>query len=808
MKHTRREFLWTAGATTAVLAWHRAQDAVLPADQIEDAGWEPGEESWRNTTCLVCPARCGIRGRLVDGRLVGIVGNPLHPVSRGGICPRGIAGVQTLYHADRVAAPLLRVGERGAGEWRTLAPEEAIAEIAERLGTLRTAGRPESLAVVAGHCEGSMLELWHRFLQAYGSPNLVRDDYEDGVTSVMNLMHGIARRPGYDLDRCARVVSFGAPLLESWWSPLQAQIAFAGDEVEGGPGLRPTLVQVDTRFSRTAAWANDWVGIRAGTHAVLALGIAYVLINEELYDADFVARYVAGFEDRTDPAGRTQPGYRSLVLGNYRTEEVSAITGVPVERIVSLAKAFGEDRPSVAVCGPDVLLAPEGLLAGLAVHSLNVLVGNINKPGGVVFGEDPPLRPLEPPVLDAIARAGAARTPISRGDVPFGPGDQARGFAEAVAAGDADPDVLFLYYSNPLASSAQPEAWRTALSRTPFIVNFSPFLDETARHADLILPDLLPWERWQDGIQPTSFPYPVWTMARPLVEGPATAVHTGEALLGIAQMLGDSVARNLPFTDFEALLQARAAGLFDVERGMVFGDAFERLHLRQMEERGWWLREHREFDAFWEALVENGGWVDLFHDETDPAGIARTRDERIALLPAELERVLAAEQPARRPYLFAMEPPPTTSSTEEESVPLPGLLTSSVSPPEGFPLRLIPYRVSTLASGSLSLEPWLAEQPSPFAERYWRPWVEVHPETAAHYGLENDTDVWVVSERGRYRARLKRFPGVAPDTVCAPYGLRHPDGELANPLQLLDGSMDSLTGQPCWFTSMVRLERA
>lgn len=180
----------------------------------------------------------------------------------------------------------------------------------------------------------------------------------------------------------------------------------------------------DTRFSRTAAWAHEWVGVRPGTHAVLALGIAYVLINEELYDADFVARYVSGFEDRTDEAGRVQPGYRSLVQRNYRTEEVSAITGVPVERIVALAKAFGEEHPSVAVCGPDVLLAPDGLLAGLAVHSLNVLAGNINQPGGVLFGEDPPLSPLDPPILDTVARAGSARAAFTRSEASFGRGDR------------------------------------------------------------------------------------------------------------------------------------------------------------------------------------------------------------------------------------------------------------------------------------------------------------------------------------------------------------------------------------------------
>jgi assimilatory nitrate reductase catalytic subunit len=121
---------------------------------------------------------------------------------------------------------------------------------------------------------------------------------------------------------------------------------------------------------------------------------------------------------------------------------------------------------------------------------------------------------------------------------------------------------------------------------------------------------------------------------------------------------------------------------------------------------------------------------------------------------------------------------------------------------------LIPYRVSTLASGSLALQPWLAEQPSLTLDVHWIPWVEVHPRTAADAGLDDGTMVWVVSARGRYRARLKAFPGTAMGQVNAPYGPKHASGELANPFQLLDGTIDPLTGLTAWNSTFVRLEPA
>lgn len=787
MTPTRRDFLWTMGAAGAALALPAGRAVLWPGQGPQEVGWEPGLEERRASACLNCPARCGIQGRVVDGRLVRITGHPFHPMSRGGVCPRGIAGVQMLYHADRVASPLLREGPRGAGGWRSASREEVLGVLADRLGTLRTAGRPEALALLAGYCAGTMQDLWRRFLLCFGSPNYVGDDYDDGTDAVMALVHGLRRRPSYDLERAELVLSFGAPLFESWWSPLQAFVAFA--DPARAEERRPRFVQVDTRFSRTAARAQEWVGIRPGTHAVLALGIAYVLIRDELIDADFLARHVSGFEDFTDERGRPQEGYRSLVVRHYRTEEVSATTGVPVERITSLARAFAQGRPAVAVCGADVTLAPNGLLAGLAVHSLNVLAGSVNRPGGVLLGQDAPLEPLAPPTLDETARAGLRRGPSAGAEPPFGRGNESVRFAEAVAAGTGPPiEVLFLYYANPLASSSRPEVWREALERIPLVVSFSPFLDETTRYADVVWPDLLPYERWQDAPTPASYPFPVWGLARPLVEPHPGGTHTGDAVLAIARRLGGSVAASLPYESVEALLKARAAGLFAANRGTLLGDEFERKHHRQMEERGWWLAEYGDFESFWAALAERGGWTDLFIDHTDPARLSRAPSARVELLPAALLDALRAEGRGRTPYVHVA---PDAAGAGDD-----------------FPLRLLPYRASTLASGTLAWERWLAEQPGLFPDVRWVPWVEVHPATARELGLDDGDWVWVVSARGRYRARLKAFPGTARENVCAPYGLRHPDGELASPLHLLDGAADPLTGLASWSSTFVRLERA
>ncbi|MFQ5551822.1 MAG: molybdopterin-dependent oxidoreductase, partial [Gemmatimonadales bacterium] len=565
---TRREFLYAIGAAGTAASLNQAQDVFWEPEQTPNLGWTPGIEQHVRSTCLTCPGRCGIRGRVVDGKLVSIAGNRLHPMNRGGLCPRGVAGVQKLYHPERLEGPLMRTGERGSNGWRRLSTNGAITLIAERLTSLRESGNPASLGLLAGYCKGTMEDLWKQVLHAFGSPNYVADDYFDGTDAVMGLMHGIHKRPAYDLDNAELVVSFGAPLFESWWSPLQAFVAFAPPEAEAQ--LRPRFVQIDTRFSKTAARSQEWVGIRPGTHAVLALGIAYVLIRDSIFDRGFVERFVTGFED-FERGGRIRQGFRSLVMSNYRTEEVSAITGVPVGRITDLARMIGEVEQPVAICGADVMQSPRGLLAGMAVHSLNVLTGSVRRRGGVIFREDTPLATLVPPTIDTIATAGNRSERVGAMNPPMDHDVRADRFAQAVTAGTESPiEALFLYYANPLASTKHPALWVQALQRIPFVVSFSPFMDETSRQADLILPDLFPYERWQDAPAPDSYPYPVWSITRPLVEPHEGAINTGDAVLQLATAIGGTVAESLPYQTMEALLKDRARGLFEVRRGMVF----------------------------------------------------------------------------------------------------------------------------------------------------------------------------------------------------------------------------------------------
>lgn len=163
-------------------------------------------------------------------------------------------------------------------------------------------------------------------------------------------------------------------------------------------------------------------------------------------------------------------------------------------------------------------------------------------------------------------------------------------------------DVLFLYQANPIASSPDPEKVRRALERIPLVISFSPFLDETARHAHLVLPDHTFLERWGDAPAPPTLPYPVWGVVQPIVPPFHDTRATGEVVLALASGIGGGVASAFPWSSMEDLIRERGKRLSDAQRGSAFVSRFRRDELREMETRGWWIAHGQSPGDFWESL--------------------------------------------------------------------------------------------------------------------------------------------------------------------------------------------------------------
>jgi len=774
----RRDFL--IGATSAGVGFGLgafSHNFPLPSPHV-GPDWRPGAEQLVPSSCLLCPAHCGIRARLVDDVITGIVGNPLHPVSQGGLCPKGLAGIQLVYHPGRLKGPMRRVGPAGSDRFEPISWDVALQEVAGALRAARSEDAAGSVEWLVGHAPGLMGELIAAFCRACGTRRVFSDDYRDGSADVIRMCQGIGSAPAYDLAGSDLVLSFGAALSEAWWALPQAARAR-----EAEAGRAPRWVQVDVRLSRTAVAADQWIPVRPGSYGTLALGLVYLIAKEGLYDADTVSGRVAGWEDWTDETGTRQLGLRTLVFRHGRPDDVSARTGVPVTRLVELAKAFGTARSPVAIWDHAVSWRKGGLADALAIHALNTLAGRLNRPGGLLV--QPPLRLPGP--LGSEAAGGVQ----DLSQAPLAATSWISGAGTRPAA-----KMLFLYQSNPLASLGRGEEVRQLLSQIPLVVSFSPFLDETARYANLLLPDHTYLERWQDAPAPAAVAFPVWGVVQPVVKPLHDTRASGDLILELARRLDGEPASWSRWSSIEELVHARGAALAAAERGSAFVDGLRRNELRELEGRGWWLPHGETTEEYWQTILKTGGWFDPIYDYHDRSGISQHPDGRVWLFPAEARRRLRD----------------TKAGLVEGFLPIEAAAPAREEPPPDDSLRLVPFRVLTLASGGVPLMPWLLEHLGVLSGSAWETWAEVSPETARKLGLSTGQRVRIESPHGGFEATLRVFAGAQPGVVNVPYGLHtrvagwgEPRG--ASPLAAVGDQADPATQLPDWYSTRVRLTR-
>jgi len=545
MKIDRRSFLsfligGAAGTALSPLPWKMTDDIAIWTQMWP---WVPipekGEVSTVTSACTLCPGGCGISVRKVDDRVVKIEGLEGHPINNGGLCTLGLAGAQLLYGPRRVKAPMKNVG----GRLVEISWEEALGDISARLKELRENGQPHRVGCIAGTDRGTVPELLNRFLTVYGSSQFFRvPSIQDTYELTLYLMQGVRASAGFDFENADFVLSFGSGLLDGWGAPVNIFQAHSRWCERGGK-----LVQIEPRQSRTAAKADRWIPINPGSEGALALGLAGVIIQESLYDADFVDRQSSGFD-----------AWRILVLDNYDMESTANITGVEPSVIVKLARDFAGARKPLAVCGRGKGQSPGSLKEVMAVHALNALVGGIGRQGGVRAVPEPDYIDWPEPEMDAVAAAGMQQARV----------DQAGGsqypharyllnrLPEAVnSSADSPLQVLFVSDANPCYSLPNSKAFTDAFKKIPLVVSFSSYLGETAELADFILPSPIYLEQYEDRPIAAGYPLPIVNLTRPVVEPLFNTRTVGDVVIELARSLGGTVAAAFPWEDYQSCLK-------------------------------------------------------------------------------------------------------------------------------------------------------------------------------------------------------------------------------------------------------------
>jgi anaerobic selenocysteine-containing dehydrogenase len=784
---------------------------------LKGAPLSSGSERWVPSICRLCPANCGIRVRLIDGIPVKIEGNPLHPVSRGGLCPTGQAGLHLVFSPDRVRTPLKRVGERGAHQWKNISWEEALDTVVDTLKKLRSSGSSHKAVLLDGGSQGFLKEIIQRFMTVYGSPNHIDMANSRAATLPMLLMEGQSEPPMFDLGNAACVLSFGFDFLEAEGAPVW-QYRMYPHFREGKNGRRGKLFVVDPRFSVTAAKADKWVPVKPGTEGALALGVAYVLIQEELYDKAFIERHTFGFEDWNDRSGEQHLGFRTLVLRDYYPEAVSRITGVPIEDIFSMARSFGTSQPSVAICGRGASSHTNGFYTQLAVHSLNGLVGSIERTGGVCRAETPPITTLPHEHLDIAGKTGLEQSRIDEvGQVVPELAKQARYpfafnvpsvVAQNVVNGSPyDVQLLFLYKANPIHDMPSQDRWKRCFEKIPLIVSITSFYNESAEYSDLILPEHTYLESW-DGVWSTpNVRFSHYGLQRPVMEPVYDTKSAADIIFALAVKLGSPLSSVFPFDNYFSVIKHGAEELYRSGRGAINTGAFEEGMMEYLKERGWRYPGFGSFEEFWKSLVQNGGWFDAPNLLQPLQQAFRTPSEKFEFFPQLMKQLLERKWGDSRKTGVATVPKGLETILGELKINARGdevFLPHYEEPEFGgnqavFPLHLKPFRLNTLMDGGAVNTPAMMEMAGFRYQERWSTWVEMNPTTAAKLGIADGEMVWIESSAGKVRTKARLNLGTMPEVVNVPIGMGRKTGRFAkhhgvNPLELVVLKVDPLTG--------------
>lgn len=577
-----------AGGTVAaasVVSGCPAHGTEQPVDDFSlalDKPWVPGaekygtfEQRWIRTSCGQCPANCGIRVRVVEGRAVRIEGNPENPINRGGIGPRGLSALQALYDPDRIRTPLVR--KAGKLEPTTWAEAERL--LASKLSALRSSGRTDKLLVMSGKQRGFSLELLQRFCQVFGTPNLVdgRPSRTSVMAQAMQATVGHFEIPAYDWQGADYVVSFEAGLLEDSCQAVYFARA-AAEARRGKRGHRAKLVHAGPTFDLSAHNADEWIQINPGTSGTLALGLCHVLLRDERFDRAAVEARTTGIELLRERVAELTPA------------RVEAITGAPAEAVVRIARELEESLAGAfGFVDERSLSYSNSWETALSVLDLNALLGAVGRPSaGLMVEPRAPYADWPALELDEVARAGLARPRLDRAGTPDFP--LARSIHETLpeAITQSPPEVVLLHYANPVYARPSPTRWRDALRKVPFVVSFSPFRDESVEEvAHLVLPDHTFFERWDDAVPAPSTGRAVAPVRHPVVEPLHDTRATGDVILELSRKLGDPVARAMPWRTYRGAVEERLVGLHAAQRGNIV-QATERLFLGKLYEEGFW----------------------------------------------------------------------------------------------------------------------------------------------------------------------------------------------------------------------------
>ncbi len=450
--------------------------------------------------CFMCSIRCPIKVKVKDGQVTWIEGNPYVAGMEGSLCPRGAAGPSLLYDDQRLQSPLIRVGKRGEGKFRKASWDEALDMVGKKLSTI--IDKHGGHSVVLGERTQLATHASKTFLKAIGSPNHFTHDAlcKGSVNTACRSLFGYTDgQMGVDYKNTKHIVLYGRNIFESISVKEVNNLMYAMEH-----GAKMTYI--DPRVTVTATKAHRYWMIRPGTDLALNYALINVILNERLYDAAYVDKWVEGLRELQD------------FINPYTPEWAEKETGIAAEAIVELARDVSKDKPSVIFhFGYRGASHQNEIYLRRSILILNALMGSLESKGGFFFKKGPgveggkPARKLteqkfpkiEVPRFDKV---GTKEFPLP--DPNHGVGQM---LPHAILNQDPYPIKAFIAYRfDPIGSIPDATLTKKALDKLDLIVAIDINYSDIAWYADVVLPESTYLERTDciqqaNGLKPQMF---------------------------------------------------------------------------------------------------------------------------------------------------------------------------------------------------------------------------------------------------------------------------------------------------------------
>ncbi len=683
--------------------------------------------SVKRVICCHCPMACGLLAHIERGKVVKLTGDPDHAISRGFICIKGERAAEYHDHPDRLNYPLKRAGRRGEGKWERISWDQAMDEIAGKLRALRDRYGPESVALLHGTFHGPECGIGIRFLNLFGSPN----SSGMGIPCAGPAMEAEALTYGFGPTYISPPTPGVTRCIVIWGSRPSASQPPVWLAIRACQEAGAKLIVIDPMKTEEAEAADLWLQLRPGTDGALALGWLHVIIDEELYDRDFVRQWTHGFE-----------ALKARVR-DYPPEKVEAITWVPRAQIVESARLFARHQPAILNWGvANAQLGRNAIQTERAKAILRAITGALDQMGGTLL-LGPPSRARIMPDMELYDHLSEAQRKKKIGSDRFRlHGEGYERLSRAMRRVWAKERLLSQLWAADVPS---PLIWRAILHEDPYpikavLIQYHNPLGASANGG--IVYDALKNENLE-----------------------LSVVH--ELFMTPTAELADYV---LPACHW--LEKSAFSSFFGWANMVVVGDrAVPPSHERHNDYELWRdLGRRLGQEAYWPETLE-AFWDEMLR----PAGInfhqLVNSEQPWILEPPAFQKYAEPDPQTGRPRGFGTP----TGKVEFASTILEELgydpLPDYEEPPESpvnDPGLAQQYPLILITGGTvIECHHQGMRQVTFFREKYPHPELRIHPETAAQLNIADGDWVYIETRRGRIKQRARLTDRIHPRVVQA-----------------------------------------